>query len=140
MTDPAAIRAGLKAALSTSAFTDAKFQAQDYFSIPVANVIQFMPDDITYDLAGSRGLDEWVWSVQAFVAVNIEKAAQMRLDELLASSGALSVKAAIEADSTLGGAVDDCRVVSAKGHQIFESARGVALGSTWTLHILASGA
>jgi hypothetical protein len=139
MTDPALIRAGLKAALSTSAFTDAQFMAQDYFSIPVANVIQFMPDGITYDRTGSRGTDEWTWVVQAFVAANIEKAAQMRLDQLLASSGGLSIKAALEVDSTLGGAVDDLRVISAKGHQLFETARGVALGSTWTVHMLASG-
>lgn len=140
MTDPAAIRAGLKAALSTDAFQAAGFQAQDYFSIPVANVIQFMPDEITYDLAGSRGADEWVWSVQAFVALNIDRAAQMRLDQLLASSGDLSVKAALEVDSTLGGAVDDLRVVSAQGHQFFDvPGRGVALGSTWTVHLIASG-
>lgn len=140
MTDPALIRAGLKAALSTEAFTAAGFMAQDYFSVPVSNVIQFIPDNITYDLAGSRGADEWYWSVQAFVAAGIDKAAQMRLDELLASAGDLSVKAALEVDDTLGGAVSDLRVISAKGHQIFEARAGVALGSTWTVHMLANGA
>jgi hypothetical protein len=139
MTDPAAIRAGLKRALSTAPFTDAGFMAQDYFSLPVANVIQFMPDDITYDLAGSRGMDEWVWAVQAFAGIGVDKVAQLRLDELLASSGGISIKAALEVDTTLGGAVDDLRVVSAKGHQFFESSRGVALGSTWTVHLIASG-
>lgn len=136
MTDPAAIRAGLKAALSTSAFTDAGFMAQDYFSVPATNVIQFVPDDVEYPAAD---VDAWVWKVQAFVAAGIDKAAQMRLDQLLSSTGALSVKAALEADPTLGGAVDDLNVVGAKGHQIFESRAGVALGSTWTVQMLTSG-
>lgn len=136
MTDPASIRAGLKAALGS---IDG-FHVQDYFTIPMANVIQFTADDITYDLAGSGGMDEWMWTVQAFVATNIDKAAQMRLDELLASSGATSVKAALEADPTLGGAVYDLQVVSAKGQQIFDvPGRGVALGSEWSVQIIASG-
>lgn len=140
MTDPAAIRAGLKAALSTSAFTAAGLMAQDYIAVPVTNVIQFFPDDIQYDLTGSRGTDEWVWKVQAFVAAGISQAAQMRLDQLLASSGDLSIKAALEVDDTLDGAVNDLRVISAKGHQIFEAKAGVAFGSTWTVHMLANGA
>jgi hypothetical protein len=137
MTDPATLRAGLVAALSTIS----GYQVSGYWlSNPTPPGMHVFPDAVTYDLAGSRGADEWVWFVQAFVSLNIDKAAQMRLDELLASSGAMSVKAAVEADVTLGGACDDLRVIDAKGHQIFDvPGRGVMLGSTWTVHMLASG-
>jgi hypothetical protein len=42
-----------------------------------------------------------------------EKDGQSRLDGLLSSSGSTSIKAAVEADKTLSGAVQTLRVVSA---------------------------
>jgi hypothetical protein len=42
-----------------------------------------------------------------------ERNGQERLDGLLASSGSTSIKAAVEVDKTLGGAVQTLRVVSA---------------------------
>jgi len=58
----------------------------------------------------------------------------------LDTTGATSVKAAIEAEPTLGAVVDDVIVVSAKGFQLFElPTLGVALGSTWTLNVVGTG-
>ncbi len=131
MTTPEEIRAGLKAALSTAAFTAAGFQAQDYITVPIANIIQFFPGKFTY-----FPTEEQEWVVQAFTANIIDKAAQMRLDELLASSGGISIRAALESDDTLGGRCSELKVIDAEGHQVFEGQRGVAYGSTWTVHLL----
>lgn len=146
MTTPAAIRAGLVASLSPlhDAAKDAGYGGLAvsgyWLASPSPPAIWVMPDKIEYDLTGSRGADGWTWTVQAVVSLNLEKASQMYLDLLLASSGALSVKARIEADATLGGAVDDVRVIEAFGHQIFDvPSRGVMLGSSWTVEMLASG-
>jgi len=137
VTAPADIRTGLKAALDViDGFNVVKYM----LSVPAVETIHFFPDSTDYDMAGSRGLDEWVWTVQAFLALSIDESAQRRLDDLLASSGALSVKAAVEADSTLGGVVNDLRVVKAEGYQLFQlPGRGDVLGSTWTVHVLATG-
>jgi hypothetical protein len=138
VTAPADIRTGLKAALDElGGFNVLKYQR----SVPAVETIWFFPDETTYDAAGTRGLDEWVWTVQAFLSMTIDEAVQQRLDDLLDSSGATSIKAALEADPTLGGAVDDLRVVKAEGYQLFQipGAQAEVIGSTWTVHLIASG-
>jgi hypothetical protein len=146
MTAPADIRTGLVEAL-TPLHAAAKaagyngMQVSGYWlSSPTPPAIWCIPDKTEYDLTGSRGTDGWTWTLQAVVALTLEKSAQMYLDLLLASSGALSVKAAVEADPTLGGVVGDVRVIEGLGNQIFDvPSKGVMLGSSWTVEMLASG-
>jgi hypothetical protein len=66
-----------------------------------------------------RGLDKWTFTVQAFVALASDIGAQVKLDAFLAPSGSQSVKAAIEADGTLGGIVADTSVVSCTGYRVY---------------------
>lgn len=69
--------------------------------------------DMTYDFTLNRGFDSATLSVLVIVGRMSESAAQDRLDGYLQSSGSSSIKAAIEADKTLSGAVQTLRVTQA---------------------------
>jgi hypothetical protein len=60
--------------------------------------IEVVPEQIEYDDAMGRGLDVWRFTVRAYVGNAVDKAAQIKLDTMLAPAGATSVKDAIEAD------------------------------------------
>ena len=95
-----------------------------------------IPSEIAYDRAMHRGMDEVTMTVQAFVALGLDQAAQMKLDELLAPSGATSVKAAIEADRTLGGKVQDAWVSAVTGYTLVTIPdRGQMLSADWSVTV-----
>jgi hypothetical protein len=103
-------------------------------------VIEVQPGETQYDLAMARGLDRWTLIVRAMVSASTDVGSQRFLDKLLESSGALSVKAAIEADRTLGGACSDVSVTSCTGYRsISREGSGPLLGAEWTVEILATG-
>jgi len=132
MTSVNDVATGLQEALSAiDGFTAYAFIP----SQPMPPAIWVYPEDMTYHPSST---DTWI--VQAVVALNIDRPAQELLRGLLDTAGATSVRAAIEAEPTLGGTVDDVIVVSAKGFQLFDlPTLGVALGSTWTLGVLGTG-
>lgn len=66
---------------------------------------------VTYDGAFDGGLTTYNFAVTVIVGRAAEREAQRRLDAYI-STGATSVKSAVESDSTLGGYAYDCRVVS----------------------------
>lgn len=101
---------------------------------------------IEYDLAMGRGLDRWMFTVQAFVGTSSDQGAQMKLDEFIASSGPQSVKAAVEADQTLAGALTinpgetPVRVLSCTGYRVYARDGGSpVLGAEWNVQVLATG-
>jgi len=55
------------------------------------------------------------------------------LDELLEDEGERSVKARLEADRTLGGAVADLFVAGHSGYCVYPSPKGPQLGAEWTV-------
>jgi hypothetical protein len=69
-----------------------------------------MPGRITYDQAFGRGSDEYSFTIMLIVGRVADRASQTTLDTYCESSGNRSVKAAIEADRSLGGKALDCRV------------------------------
>ncbi len=82
---------------------------------PPCAVVGF-PERLSFDLAFARGLDEVpVIPVYVFVGGAHERSSQAQLSEFCAASGSTSIKEAIEADLTLGGTADTCRVVQARG-------------------------
>jgi uncharacterized protein YfaQ (DUF2300 family) len=86
----------------------------DSANIPTNNAFAVVGQlSMNYDFTLSRGFDQATCNVIVMVGRMSEKDAQSRLDGLLASSGVTSVKAAIESDKTLSGAVQTLRVVSA---------------------------
>jgi hypothetical protein len=132
------IRVGLADALSAIE----GIQASPYMlSNPTPPAAHVFPDQIDYDKAMARGLDDWFMTVQAFVGLSSDIGAQERLDVMLAPSGPASVKAAIEADRTLGGVVGGLRVESCSGYRTYqlEAVQHLVLGAEWRVHVLASG-
>lgn len=107
-------------------------------SPPAAHVY---PDEITYDLAMQRGLDEWQFILEVFVGLISDKGAQIKLDEYLEPFGGRSIKQAVETDRTLGALVADASVTSASGYrQYLTEGRGPVLGCAWTITVRAGGA
>ncbi len=70
--------------------------------------------DLVFDLNNARGLDQANIDVLVIVQRFSERTGQDKLDKYLSGSGDYSIKAAIEADRTLDGAVDTLRVTSAQ--------------------------
>ena len=80
-------------------------------SQPTPPGLQILPPGVQYDQAMHRGLDEWVFIVQGFVAFSTDIGSQVLLDQMCAPTGSNSVKAALEADKTLGGVVQSLHVL-----------------------------
>jgi hypothetical protein len=79
----------------------------DQVNPPIAVII---PERVTYDEAYARGLVVYTFIVQVVVGKVSERSAQNRLDGFVNSTGATSIKTAVENDKTLGGVVFDSRV------------------------------
>lgn len=110
-------------------------------SNPTPPCAEIEPAPVEYDLAMHRGLDRWRFTVRVYVAANLDKGAQKRLDGYLASSGADSIKAALESDRTLAGAADDLRVTGCTGYRAYErGGQAAMLGAEWQVEVLALGA
>jgi len=135
-----AIRSGLASALTT-AITDA--QCTGYLlASPTAPGFEIEPGETQYDQSMQRGIDEWTLIVRGFVGDASDIGSQKQLDAWLASSGALSVKAAIEASpGTLGGAVFTLRVTQVSGYRKYGTASSnvTYLGAEWTVVAHAPG-
>lgn len=134
------IRTGLAANLR--AIADLQVSAY-MLSQPTAPSAHVFPGgaagDIEYHQAMRDGVESWPMTVQVFVALSADIGSQVNLDAYIASSGARSVKAAIEADTTLGGAAQDLIVVSCSGYRqfVFEG-RPPLLGAEWHVRIYAN--
>jgi hypothetical protein len=68
-------------------------------------------NNVSYDRAYANGMTSYTFVVTVIVGRAAEREAQRRLDTYI-STGASSVKYAVESDKTLGGNAYDCRVVS----------------------------
>lgn len=139
MTDPTAIRSELADALR-NVFTD--YQVTGYvLESPVAPgfEIDIDPEGINYDQAMGRGLDEWWWVVRGFVSGSSDIGGQRNRDEMLRSSGARSVKAALEQDRTLGGACHALRVVEALPRSWTVGDTEQLIGAEWRVRLMAAG-
>lgn len=85
----------------------------------------------------SAGQETWSFTIQAFVAAGGDIAAQQVLDELLNSDGAHSLKAAVEADKTLGGACEDLIVRRVSSYQTYAKVvdGGLCIGAEWQVEV-----
>jgi len=115
MADIATIRQGLARNLETIR----NIQISAYMlAAPTPPCIHIFPATIEFDRGMHRGLDIVAFTVEAFVAFGLDQGGQMRLDRLLAPSGAESVKEAIESDRTLGSAVQDVWVTRLSDYRV----------------------
>jgi hypothetical protein len=129
------IRDGLKVRLATIAGLRAYDTIPDNFSPPAALVAP--PSVIRYGASLGSGWDSVTLIVRVLVAKATDRSAQDRLDAYLASSGASSVIAAIEADTTLGGACNLARVLQAQNIGAYDYAGIPLLGVEFTIEVLA---
>jgi len=104
------VRDGLKTRLATITGLRVWDVIPDQVTPPGAVVGQL---DFTFDIDNARGLD--IANVDVYVIVQRfdARSSQNQLDDYL-GSGAKSIKTAIEADRTLGGAVNTLRVTRAE--------------------------
>jgi hypothetical protein len=112
--NPSTVRTNLKTALSTITGMRVFDYVPDSTNIPTNNAFAIVGQlSMNYDYTLNRGFDSASCQIIVVVGRMSEKDGQARLDGLLASSGSTSIKAAVEADKTLSGAVQTLRVVSA---------------------------
>lgn len=100
--------------------------------------LQILPPALSFDFANARGIDEWTFVIQGFVSLgSTDVGSQMILDQLLTPNG---VKAALEADKTLGGLVADLRVTSSGDARVVEPPGGSPmLLVEWRVTMFVSG-
>lgn len=101
------LRAGLATRLGTISGLRTTTETPDTISPPVAIV---NVANVNYDRAFQRGLDEYNFVITVIVGRVGERSAQRLLDSYVSSTGASSVKLAVESDKTLGGKCDSLRV------------------------------
>jgi hypothetical protein len=104
---------GLRTALATQLATIRSLRTAatvpDNPAPPVAVVV---PVNVEYDTSFGRGMDTYTFSVLLIVGRMSERSAQTTLDAYINPTGATSIKAAINADPTLGGACQSARVTN----------------------------
>ncbi len=109
--NPTAVRQGLTTALDTITGLRCFDYVPDSLSPPAAVV---EPLEIEYGVSmTASGIDYYRGFVLVIVGRMSDRSSQDRLDAYLASSGASSVVAAIEADRTLSGSCSTCQVTQA---------------------------
>jgi hypothetical protein len=103
-----AIRTALANNLGTISGLRTAAEIPDLPNPPIAVVSL---DSVTYDQAYAKGMTTYSFTVTVIVGRTAEREAQRKLDGYI-STGANSIKNAVESDKTLGGYAYDCRVVS----------------------------
>lgn len=106
-----------------------------FLDSPKPPVAMVLPDRILYDLNGSRGADTFMFMVSLLVGRADDRSAQNKIDSYLV--GATSVKAAIEADRTLGGVANTCRVTEMRNYAQVIIGEIVYLGVEFEVEVIA---
>ena len=107
------LRTGLATNLATISGLRTTTETPDTISPPVA-IINVA--NVNFDKTFARGLDEYNFVITCVVGRVGERTAQRLLDSYVSSTGASSVKLAIESDKTLGGNCDTLRVTDMRNY------------------------
>lgn len=126
------LKDGIATRLSTITGLRAHSFQPDRITPPMATVF---PDRVEYDLNARRGADTFFFIVQVLVGRADDRAAQRNIDAYVNGSG--SVKAAIEADRTLGGVANTCRVTEMRNYQQVIYGDTVYLGCEFEVEVTA---
>ena len=111
------IRTGLANRIATISGLRTAATIPDQVNPPIAIVI---PERLTYDDAFNRGLVTYSFLVQVIVGKVSERTSQNKIDGFINPTGTTSIKAAIEGDKTLNGAVFDTRVTEVTGYSVVQ--------------------
>lgn len=115
MADDADIRTGLKTRLDTITGLSVYKWVPGQINTPAAMIQRRRTE---YDKTMADGSDDWEYLVTVLVSWADPEVAQAAMSEYLARTGTKSIKAAIEADDTLGGVVDFAHVREAGEEEI----------------------
>lgn len=126
----ATLRAGLADALRDIKGLRTSSYFPDLINPPMGIVDTVRVD---FDSALNRGSDEIIFDVLVVVNRTSERAAQQELDALVPQ-----VKAAIQADSSLGGACDDLIVTSMNGYAPLAIGESNYLAATFAVRVIAT--
>lgn len=115
------LRRGLRDRLQTIPGLHAYATAPGQINVPAA-VVTPAQDLLEFDATMGRGSDEFRLLVTVYAARADDELGQDTLDAFLEGSGASSVKAAVEAESSLGGVCDFAVVSRARNYGEYEYA------------------
>jgi len=107
------IRTGIATNLATITGLRTAAVMPDNPTPPIAIV---QPDSIAYDDTFQRGMQTYTFSVQVIVGRQSERSGQNSIDAYCSSTGASSIKLAIESNKTLGGKAFDLRVTDMRNY------------------------
>jgi hypothetical protein len=129
------MREGLAVNLRTITGLRAVATVPDNPTPPIAIIY---PQNIEYDESFQRGLQTYTFRVVVIVGRADERSAQNRLDAFVASTGANSIKLAIEKDKTLGGKVFDTRVTAMTNYGSLDISEVTYLSAEFTVILYAN--
>lgn len=128
------ISEGLKNALLNIDGVRAFDYVPDQLPVPCGVVT---PESVEYDTTMRRGADTYLMNVSMIVARATDRWAQSALAGYVAGSGDSSVKAAIEADPTLGGVAQTLRVTRAGSISRYQQGDVTYLVVEFTVEVIA---
>ena len=134
MASISAMRAGIATNLATISGLRTSAEIPDNPNPPVAIVSL---DSVNYDKTFNNGCVEYNFTVTVIVGRAAEKRAQRALDAYI-STGATSVKNAIELDKSLGGTAFDCRVTSLNSVGSIQLNDNTYLAADFTVSVIAN--
>ena len=130
-----AIRSGLKTRLETISGLMVYDYVPDFIDPPTVLIAPF--NTLNFDSTMQRGSDTYEIPIILYVSKVDAETGQDNLDSFLAASGSNSVKSAIEADTTLGGAAMSVRVINATDYGEYEVTQGTSfLGVTFNVEVI----
>lgn len=128
----AAIRTGLANALA--AIPELEGRTVSYFPDSITPPMGIVDTyRIDFDSAFNRGSDEIIFDLLIVVQRSSERAAQQALDALVPE-----VKAAIQADTSLGGVCDDLIVTTMNGYAPLVIDEATYLAATFAVRVIAT--
>jgi hypothetical protein len=107
------LRIGIKTNLATINGLRVSDYQPDNINPPVAIVF---PVSLNYDETFHRGMQTYTFAVQVIVGKVSERSGQSAIDSYCSSTGANSIKLAIESDKTLAGKAFDLRVTDMRNY------------------------
>lgn len=91
------------------------------------------PQNMEYDDSFNRGLTTYTFRLVVVVGRVDERSAQNRLDAFVSSTGASSIKLAVESDKTLGGRAFDTRVSAMTNYGSIDISEVTYLSAEFTI-------
>jgi hypothetical protein len=129
-----ALRTKLAENLSTIAGLRTSGEMPDNPNPPIAIV---RPGSIQYDQSFARGLTRYQFIIVVIVGRVAEKTAQRQLDSYCSTTGASSIKLAVESDKTLDGNCYDLRVTEMRNYTPIQLNEGTYLAAEFAVDVFA---